>query len=88
MYITGKTDNSGVYVFGSNITSETYNLNTESVDPITITSNASTNPTTTKTKFNADTKTIPMQHTGLPIPGLILAILTVFGGSILPRLKK
>ena len=31
--------------------------------------------------------TIPMQHTGLPIAGLILAILTVIGGTIIPRKK-
>ena len=31
--------------------------------------------------------TIPMQHTGLPIAGLILAILSVFGGSIMSRKK-
>ena len=38
LYITGKIRTRGVYVFGSNITSETYNLNTEGVTPITITS--------------------------------------------------
>jgi hypothetical protein len=32
-------------------------------------------------------KTIPMQHTGVPIAGLILAILTVIGGTIFPRKK-
>ena len=29
--------------------------------------------------------TIPMQHTGIPIAGLILTILTVIGGTIIPR---
>jgi hypothetical protein len=41
------------------MSSETYNLNTESVDPTTITSKDSTNPTrptTTKTTINSDTK--------------------------------
>ncbi len=73
------------------MSSETYNLNTGSVDPITITSKDSTNrtrPTTTKTTINSDTKTIPIQHTGLSIAGLILAIISVFDGTILPRLKK
>lgn len=32
-------------------------------------------------------KTIPMQHTGVPFAGLILAILTVIGGTIIPRRK-
>ena len=95
LYVTGKTSNSGTYVFGSNITSETYNLNTKGVTPITVTSKDPinpinpTNPTTpsTKTKLNAETNTIPMQHTGLPIPGLILAILAIIGGTLAPRKK-
>ena len=92
LYVTGKTMSSGVYVFGSNITSETYNLNTQGVTPITVTSTNPINPInptnpTTKTKLNAETTTIPMQHTGLPIAGLILAILAVIGGSISSRRK-
>ena len=86
LYVTGKTMSSGVYVFGSNITSETYNLNTQGVTPITVTSTNPTTPTT-NTKLNAETTTIPMQHTGLPIAGLILAILAVIGGSISSRRK-
>ena len=93
LYITGKIRTRGVYVFGSNITSETYNLNTEGVTPITITSTDPTNPINpinpitpkTTTTLNTDTTTIPMQHTGLPIAGLILAIITVLGGSIMSR---
>jgi len=45
LYITGKTNNNGVYIFGSSISSETYNLNTEGVEPITINT---TNPITPK----------------------------------------
>ena len=40
LYITGKTSNNGVYVFGSDISSGTYNLNTQGVTPITITTTA------------------------------------------------
>ena len=92
LYITGNINKNGVYVFGSNITSETYNLNTQGVTPITITSTNPVNPTrpttpNTKTTLNADTTKIPMQHTGLPITGLILAILSVLGGSIMSRKK-
>ena len=47
--------------------------------------NIGNNSTTT---MNAETTTIPLQHTGVPIAGLILAILMVFGGSIIPKLKK
>ena len=95
LYITGKINKSGVYVFGSNITSETYNLNTQGITPITITSKdpvTPINPTkptipNTKTTLNSETSTIPMQHTGLPIAGLILAILSVLGGSVMSRKK-
>ena len=44
---------------------------------------ANSNNLTISTKSNI--KTIPMQHTGVPIAGLILAILTVIGGTIIPR---
>jgi trimeric autotransporter adhesin len=37
---------------------------------------------------NAATETIPMQHTGVPIAGLIVATLMVLGGTIIPKLKK
>ena len=91
LYITGKTINSGVYVFGSSISSETYNLNTEGITPIIInTTKNSTNPVTPKnstTILNADTNTIPMQHTGIPIVGLIFGILSVIGGSVMSRKK-
>ena len=37
-------------------------------------------------KTNA--RTIPMQHTGLPLVGLILAVLAVFGGLVMPKRKN
>ena len=86
LYISGKTNTNGFYVFGSNITSETYNLNTEGITPITITAIYPTIPTNS-TIVNAATTTIPMQHTGIPIAVLILGILSLVGGSILSRKK-
>ena len=102
LYLTGKISKSGLNVFGSNISSETYNLNIQGVTPITITPTDPITPinpinpinpitpttSTTKTILNTDTTSIPMQHTGLPIAGLILSILTVIGGTIIPRIKK
>ena len=85
LYITGKTNASGLYVFDSSISSETYNLNSEGVEPITI---STTNPVTPKnstTILNADTNTIPMQHTGIPIAGLLFGILSIIGGSVMSR---
>jgi hypothetical protein len=65
-------------------------INKAPINPI---SDPNTTPINTKQKsnpttLNAATTTIPMQHTGVPVAGLILAILTVIGGSIIPRLKK
>jgi uncharacterized repeat protein (TIGR01451 family) len=89
LYITGKINTSGVYVFGSSISSETFNINNKGVDPITVnvTDNNPITPTKPTTTVEALTTTIPMQHTGLPFAGLILAILTVLGGSIISRKK-
>ena len=92
LYITGKINNCGVYAFSSSISSETYNLNTESVDPITITAENSTNPltstnSTAKIITTTQTTKIPMQHTGIPIAGLIVAILSVLGGTIMSSRK-
>ncbi|ADZ09843.1 conserved repeat domain protein [Methanobacterium lacus] len=36
---------------------------------------------------NSEGKTIPMQHTGVPIGGLVLAILVVIAGFMVPRSK-
>ena len=90
LYITGTTTKPGSYSFGSSITSETYNLNTEGVTPITINAanNTNTNSTTDNTaSVNAASNTVPMQTTGMPIAGLILAILAVLGGTLAPRKK-
>jgi hypothetical protein len=97
LYVTGTTNSAGQYIFGSNITSETNNLNTEGVTPIIITATTPLTPTkpitpttttsTNSTILNAATNTIPMQHTGIPIAGLLFGILSVIGGSIMSRKK-
>ncbi len=92
LYVTGKTTSAGNYIFNSSLTSETYNLNTQGVTPITITSTNPINPTnhttpTTKTIFNTATSIIPMQHTGIPIAGLLFGILSVIGGSVMSHKK-
>jgi uncharacterized repeat protein (TIGR01451 family) len=71
LYISGHVNKPGTYVFSSSISSETYNINSQGVTPITI--NA-------VSEVKAASKTIPLQKTGLPISGLILAILAVFSG--------
>ncbi|UTB32352.1 MAG: Ig-like domain repeat protein [Methanobacterium sp. ERen5] len=78
LYVTGKTVKAGQYIFGSSLSSETLKLNSTTV-----------NPTSTTSKADGTlTNTIAMQHTGVTIAGLLLAILMVFGGYIMPRLKK
>ena len=81
LYITGKVTKAGNYVFGALITSETYNVNTQGVNPITINAVAQANAA------SSTTKTIGMQNTGLPIPLLVLALLAVFGGLVIPKRK-
>ena len=82
LYLSGRFSKAGSYVFGSSISSETYNINTEGVTPITINAVSQVNAASTTT-----TETIPMQHTGLPFAGLILAILAVLGGSVMSKRK-
>ena len=65
-------------------------INSTPVTPITpvTPSKPSTGLKTSAYPTTVNATTIPMQHTGVPIAGLILAILTVIGGLIMPRLKK
>ena len=83
-YAKGKTnisttiDNQTVAI---SITADPQPTNTTNTN---ITTN-SNNPIMVTTKTINRTKTIPMQHTGVPLVGLILAILTVIGGTIIPK---
>jgi hypothetical protein len=68
-------------------------INSTPVTPITPVTPVTPSKPSTDLKTSAypttvNATTIPMQHTGLPIAGLIIAILAVFGGSIIPKLKK
>ena len=87
LYITGKTNKAGSYLFTSSISSDTYNINTHDITPITINVISPTAPANPVTQVNAasNTKTIGMQETGTPMNYLILAILAVLSGLILPR---
>lgn len=85
LYVTGRLTRAGSYVFSSFISSETYNLNTEGIIPITINAANAVNVETALNEVNA--ATIEMQKTGVPFTGLILAILTVFGGLLVPKRK-
>ena len=41
--------------------------------------------TDTNTLLNAETNKIPMQHTGVPIAGLLFGILSILGGTVMSR---
>ncbi len=77
----------GQYIINPTLSTSTYNptINTQS---ITVHAAAQTNTNgNTIVKAAATTKTIGMQDTGIPLPGLVLAILAVFGGLVAPRRK-
>lgn len=71
--------NSGAFNINPSVSTSTYDPTLgDNVQQITI--NA-------KETANAASKTIKMQNTGLPVAGLILAILAVFGGLLVPKRK-
>ncbi len=78
LYISGRLIRAGTYIFGSSISSETYNINSQGVTPLTI--NAAS-------EAKAATETVGMQETGLPVNYMILAILMVLGGFLVPKRK-
>lgn len=80
LYVTGKLTLLGSYVFGGSILSETFNLNTEGVIPVTV--NAVAEP-----EVKAATKTVAMQTTGMPLAYLVLAVLLMLGGLAVPKRK-
>ena len=83
LYVTGTTKTPGAYAFGSSLSPETLNIISEV--PTIINNAQNSNPNTGEASLNAATDKIPMQHTGLPIAGLIVAILSVLGGTIMSR---
>ncbi|KAF5083360.1 DUF11 domain-containing protein [Methanobacterium aggregans] len=86
LYLTVKALGSGSYTIIPTITSDTYNRNTEPLTPFTVNVQAQNNSNDNTVNAASTTKTVPMQHTGMPIAGLITAILAIFGG-MLPRRK-
>ena len=55
---------------------------------VTVLSSGGGGGNNTANTVNAETETIPMQKTGVPIAGLIAAILMVLGGTALRKLQK
>jgi uncharacterized repeat protein (TIGR01451 family) len=87
LYLTVKALGSGSYSITPTITSETFNGNTDPLMPFSISVQAQNNSNSNTVNAASTTKTIPMQTTGMPIAGLVLAILAVLGGTLVPRKK-
>jgi uncharacterized repeat protein (TIGR01451 family) len=87
LYITVKALGTGSYTITPTITSETFNRNTDPLMPFSISVHAQNNSDSNTVNAASTSKTVPMQTTGMPIAGLILAILAVLGGVFTPRKK-
>ena len=94
--ITVKPLASGSYTVVPTITSATYNGNTNGLPSITVSapsqnggngSSTGNNSVNSVKAVSTTTKTMPLQHTGMPLAGLLMGILAVLGGAILPRKK-
>jgi uncharacterized repeat protein (TIGR01451 family) len=87
LYLTVRALGTGSYTIIPTITSETFNRNTDPLTPFTINVKAQNNSNGNTVNAASTTKTIPLQTTGMPIVGLILAILAVLGGILTPKKK-
>ena len=86
LYLTVRALGSGSYTIIPTITSDTYNRNTDPLKSFTVNVQEQNNNNDNTVNAASTTKTVPMQHTGMPVAGLVLAILAIFGG-MLPRRK-
>lgn len=81
LYLNLKAVKDGLYVIIPVITTTTYDPNLESaITPLYIDIAPDNRGNNSRNKVKAASKTIPLQKTGLPIAGLILAVLIVLGG--------
>jgi len=81
LYISGWTTGPGNYLFSASITSDTFNINSMGVSPLTLNAQPTVNAATT-------TNTVGMQTTGTPIVPLAIGILSVLGGLAITRKKQ
>ena len=85
LVLSFKVEHAGTYTNLAKVTSLTYDPNLYPTEAsVTIVAKEQAAPVTPVVQG----KTITMQHTGLPIGALILAVLMILGGSILPRRKN
>ncbi|MDD3753798.1 MAG: right-handed parallel beta-helix repeat-containing protein [Methanobacterium sp.] len=84
LYLTVKALNSGQFIITPTIASDTYNWNSGDVPALVINVEASSegDDDDPENTAKAATETVPMQKTGTPLIGIVLAILMVLGGLI------
>jgi len=87
LYLTVRALGTGSYTITPTITSETFNQNNDPLTPFSISVQAQNNSNGNTVNAASTTKTVPMQTTGMPIAGLVMAILAVLGGIFTPRKK-
>ena len=85
LVLSFKVERAGTIENNAKVTSITFDPNLYPTEA-SVTINVQKPTTPVNPVVNA--KTIAMQHTGVPIGGLILAVLMVLGGFILPRRKN
>ncbi|MBI4814059.1 MAG: hypothetical protein HY802_07215, partial [Methanobacterium sp.] len=81
LYISGWTTGPENYLFTASITSDTFNINSMGVSPLTLNTPPTVNAATT-------TNTVGMQTTGIPIVPLALAVLSVLCGLVATQKKQ
>jgi len=82
LYITGWTTEPGIYLFTASIASETFSINSIGVNSLSL------NAVTPVNAASVTSNTVVMQNTGIPLAGIVLAILMVLGGFIGTRKKQ
>ncbi len=87
LYLTGRFTVPGTFLFGSSINSDTYNLNTQRVTPLTINAATQTSTSTSTSTSVKAANTIGMQTTGAPLLPLAIAVFSVLGGLAVNRRK-
>jgi uncharacterized repeat protein (TIGR01451 family) len=87
LYLSVRALGSGSYTITPTITSETFNQNNDPLTSFTVNVQSQNNSNSNTVNAASTTKTVPMQTTGMPIAGLVLAILAVLGGIFTPRKK-
>ncbi len=87
LYLTVRGTSAGTYILTPTISTSTYNWKTGNQGILNIHINPVKSSDNSANTVNAATQTVAMQNTGANPIGLVLAILTILGGTLVPRKK-